>query len=169
MMRHKRIISVRVTSVVLFLLVGNIFANVFYELEQIGGPRWRYNYKITNDLSVPIEAMTIWFDSDLFANLQIESNTQVQAVWDELVLFDIPGLGHGYDILNEAGGVGIGQVVDGFSVSFNWLGTGTPGQQAFEIVDPATYQTKYRGITIPEPATLSLMLAAALLLRSRRK
>ncbi len=169
MMKKGKFISVNAVSVVLLLLAANVFATISYQLEQFGGTRWGYNYQIHNDQPVPIEALTIWFDNDLYSDLQIESSPQVQADWDEDFLLGVPGLGDGYDIFSGTLGIGLCHFADGFSISFNWHGTGIPGDQSFEIVDPATFETTHRGRTIPEPATLSLMLGVAILLRGRKK
>ena len=150
-------------------MVTNAFAGVIYQLEQIDSSRWKYSYQIQNDQPNPIEALTIWFDEDLYSDLQIESTPQVQTAWDEIILVSIPGTGHGYDILSETGGIDAGQFADGFAVSFDWLGSEIPGQQPFEVLDPVTFETTYQGVTIPEPATISFLVLAAVLLRATKR
>jgi MYXO-CTERM domain-containing protein len=62
----------------------------------------------------------------------------------------------------------MGGGVSGFAVTFDWLGTGEPGAQPFDIVDPDTFEPIYSGTTVPEPAAgLMAMLAAAALRRRR--
>ena len=74
-------------------------------------------------------------------------------------------------------GIAPGVTEGGFRVSFNWLGTGTPGTQAFDIIDPLYFDILESGTTalgqttaVPEPATISLFLIGVLgLLGFRRK
>jgi len=54
-------------------------------------------------------------------------------------------------------GIGVGETVSGFAVSFDWLGGGEPGPQTYEIVDPGTLATIDSGVTVPEPTTLLLL------------
>ena len=64
-------------------------------------------------------------------------------------------------------GIGIGQNVSGFTVSFDWLGTGDPGSQFYEIIDPDTFDTIDSGFTVPEPAILPLLALGVLALRKK--
>ena len=61
----------------------------------------------------------------------------------------------------------VGQSVEGFTVSFDWLGTGLPGSQPFEIINPLDSQTIDSGNTVPEPATLLLFALGTIFLRKK--
>ena len=63
--------------------------------------------------------------------------------------------------------IGVGQHVSGFAVSFDWLGTGRPCSQFYEIIDPADFHTVDSGYTVPEPATLLLFGFGGMILRKR--
>jgi len=54
--------------------------------------------------------------------------------------------------------------VAGFAVSFDWLGTGEPGAQFYEIIDPDTFETIDSGWTVPEPGTICLLSFGGLVL-----
>jgi hypothetical protein len=91
--------------------------------------------------------------------------------WDEIVIQPEPVLEDdgAYDAKALSMGIGVGQSVAGFAVSFNWLGDALmPGPQFYEIIDPETFETIDSGMT-PEPATLLLLgLGGLTLLRKRR-
>ncbi|HBG26177.1 MAG: hypothetical protein A2Y10_13530 [Planctomycetes bacterium GWF2_41_51] len=129
---------------------------VSYELNGLSDGSFEYVYTIENDtLTSAIEQFTIWFDEQLYNNLQVTTSTSLSNEWDEIILpstgFGIP---LGYDALALSSGIDIGQTVSSFSVRFVWLGAGLPGSQCYEIVAPATNQTIANGFTIPEPVTL---------------
>ncbi|MCK4657983.1 MAG: PEP-CTERM sorting domain-containing protein [Phycisphaerae bacterium] len=164
-------------AVVMLLLVGQISraapATIQYTATALGDERWMYTYEVgcNNSLLSPIEQFTIWFDYGLYENLAVATIGPLAADWDELVIEPDPFWGDDgfYDALALADGIEFGAMAGGFAVSFDWLGAGAPGSQVFEIINPATYETRYTGITVPEPATfLPLGLALLLCTRSRR-
>jgi len=136
---------------------------IWYQTSDLGLGRWQYNYDVTNiSLTVPIEEFTIWFDFGLYDNLAIETPDPPASNWSEIVIQPEPVLQDdgAYDAkaLRLRWGVGIGEMVSGFAVSFDWLGDAVmPGRQFYEIIDPVTYQTIDSGYTVPEPATLLLL------------
>lgn len=144
---------------------------VRYSVTDLGSGQFEYEYSVTNDtLSVPIEQFTIWFDVDLYDNLTISSQEPLATEWNEIILEKTGfGLPIGYDALSQNGGIALGQTVQGFSVSFDWLSVETPSAQFFEIIDPITLETIDSGYTIPEPTTLFLLCLGSLALRWRRK
>jgi hypothetical protein len=142
-----------------------------YQTSDLGSGRWQYTYDVTNiSLTVPIEEFTIWFDFGLYKNLAIETPDPPASNWSEIVLQPEPVLQDdgAYDtrVLNL--GIGIGQTVSGFSVSFDWLGAGQPGPQFYEIINPVTFKTIDSGHTIPEPATLVLLGLGGIILRRKK-
>src|SRR5262249_23476464 len=79
--------------------------------------------------------------------------------WSELVAQPDPPI-HAdgfYDALSTTGGIPAGNHVAGFAVTFDWLGTGLPGAQRFDIVDPANFAVRFSATTIPEPSTILLV------------
>ncbi len=62
-----------------------------------------------------------------------------------------------------ADGIALGDALGGFSVTFDYLGAGTPGSQLFSIVNPNSFDELDSGATkrssVPQPGTLPLMLA----------
>jgi len=151
----------------LFLIVGLILSTaengyattIHYESSQLGGNRWKYDYSITNDrLASNIQEFTISFDYGLYDNLTVVSplTDWSQLVTNPALVFGVPDNGT-YDALALSLGIAPGATMGGFSVSFDWLGAGTPGSQYFEIVDPVSFNTLDSGHTIPEPSTFMLL------------
>jgi hypothetical protein len=151
---------------------------ISYETEYLGAGRWQYTYEVINlNLvvdSVPsaIEEFTIWFDTNLYDHLIVTTQAPLSANWDEMVwqpdpLLSDPGA---YDALalTSNSGIQIGQSVYGFSVSFDWLGQGTPGSQYYEIINPDTFETIDSGYTVPEPGSVVLLGLGAVALRRKK-
>jgi hypothetical protein len=153
---------------------------ISYEVEEFSDGRWEYTYEVSNfslsidSLPVPIKEFTLWFDPGLYANLVVTTSAPLSNAWNEIVwqpepILQDPGA---YDALALVSnpGIGTGQSAKGFSISFDWLGQGTPGSQRYEIINPSTFETIDAGNTIPEPTTLSLLtLGAISLYKSRRR
>jgi hypothetical protein len=143
---------------------------VTYDTAQLSASRWQYTYTVDNTaLGQPVNEFTIWFGHDAYGNLALATLNPPAAAWNELVIQPDPLLSDAgyYDALALAGGIPVGGGVSGFAVQFDWLGTGLPGAQPFDIVDPQTLQPLYSGTTVPEPAGLLLLALAGLLARRR--
>jgi hypothetical protein len=166
---RSKIIAVAVLT---FIFAAPVFADpntqIFFLAADLGSGRWQYTYDVYN-LNLPqgINEFTIWFGVASFANLAIETLDPPAANWDEVVWDPEPFLDDdgGYDALAKNLNIAIGQNVSGFAVSFDWLGTGTPGSQFYEIIDPVDFHTIDSGCTIPEPATLLLLGLGCMILR----
>jgi hypothetical protein len=153
---------------------------ISYQAEEFGGGRWEYTYEVdnfsllVNSQPAAIKEFTIWFDLGLYSNLVVTtaaplSNTWDQIVWQpEPVLHDAGGFDALAMLINP--GIGVGQSVKGFSVSFNWLGQGSPGSQRYEIINPITFGTIDAGDTIiPEPASAAIMILGAVWMAAKRR
>ena len=127
------------------------------------GNLWQYEYTVTNDsLSTAIDEFTIYFDRDLFSNLAVEASP---AGWDSIVVqpdSGIPADGF-FDALALGQGLAPGATVTGFTVSFQFLGAGSPSAQPFEVVDPTSFSVIDSGATVaqattglPEPGSIAL-------------
>ncbi len=156
-------------------ILGSAHATaITFAAESIAGSDWRYRYTATNDsLGVSINEFTIYFDRNLYSNLAVETSP---VDWDPLVVqpdLGIPSDGF-FDALALASGIAPGDSLSGFAVSFTYLGQGTPGAQAFDIldanfdvIDSGSTATATNG-TVPEPAILLLMVTAFAALLARR-
>ena len=144
-----------------------------YETTDLGAGRWEYTYDVINlSLSVPIEEFTIWFDYGLYDNLLVTTLDPPSSDWDEIVVQPEPVLEDdgAYDALALTVGIGIGENVSGFSVSFDWLGGGEPGSQYYEIIDPLDFHTIEDGYTVPEPGTIFFLgIGGLICLRKRQR
>jgi len=132
-------------------------ATVNYTATHVGGTTWRYDYVLTNDsLLVDIEEFTIYFAPNLYANL-VAGPT---AGWDILVIqpdSQIPDDGFYDGLVMGLSGIAPGGVAAGFSVTFNYLGAGTPGTQPFEVVDPQSFAPILSGSTVAAPPLQGLV------------
>jgi hypothetical protein len=148
-------------------------ASVDYRLARLGGAHWLYTYEVTNEsLDAPLREFTVWFDHNLCRNLQVLTTDPPASGWSELLAQPDPWLADDgfYDALSLEGGIAAGSSVSGFSVAFEWLGVGQPASQVFEVVDPVTFTTIYRDVTVPEPTTsFSLVAVAGAMFACRRK
>ncbi len=162
------------TSVMAMILATPAAATtIVYSATSLGGTSWRYDYSVTNDsLSVAIAEFTVYFALGSYANLAIAA---APSGWDPLVVqsdADLPADGF-YDALTLEGGIALEATLDGFAVTFDYLGPGTPGAQAFEVVDPVSFAALDTGTTSPVPLPGAAGLAGAALaaaaVRARRR
>jgi hypothetical protein len=132
---------------------------------------WQYSYSVSGYTFNQDYGFTVFFDYSLYSDLEIPPS-YVNSAWDTFVFQPEPKSGlespGGYDALAL---VNNASLADSFTVSFVWLGSGTPGPQPFEVYlyypaeDPAEDiietieegQTTSAAAPIPEPATLLLL------------
>ncbi|MBN2377005.1 MAG: PEP-CTERM sorting domain-containing protein [Sedimentisphaerales bacterium] len=158
--------------------LGLLITEITYETEDLGAGRWQYTYEVTNinlivdEAPTMIEEFTVWFDAGLYVNLTVTTQAPLSTDWDEIAwqpetLLSDPGA---FDALSIGSNTGIraGESVYGFSVAFDWLGTGSPGAQYYEIISPGTFETIDAGYTTPEPATMMLLGLGGLLISKRK-
>ena len=158
-----------------------------YGATNVSGNLWQYDYTVTNDsLGASLDEFTIFFQLGLYENIAVGDTP---ADWDPLAIQPDPGLPDDgfYDALALVSGIAPGGTLGGFSLTFNWLGAGTPGSQLFNIVDATTIETLEQGFTslrggstpptaVPEPVSplllgvgLALLALRASRIKLRRK
>ena len=172
----KRLALCGVVCILLFggVVSAGIYTDIYYSVTDLGGDRWQYTYDVYNlNLPLPgdeIEEFTIWFGIGDYDNLAIETLDPPSSSWDEVTWDPEPFLGDdgGYDALATGLNIAIGENVSGFAVSFDWLGTGDPGSQFYEIIDKVAFDTIDSGYTVPEPATMLLFGIGGLILLKKR-
>jgi hypothetical protein len=145
-----------------------------YDIADLGSGRWQYTYEVKNiALPMPVEEFTIWFDYGQYSNLTVATPDPLASNWRKLIVQPEPVLKDNgfYDAFAKGLSIGMGETVTGFSVTFNWLGTGNPGSQFYEIVNPSTFETIGSGWTtpVPEPAMMLLLGMGSVFLRGSRK
>jgi PEP-CTERM motif len=144
-----------------------------YTTTFLGGTTWEYYYTVVNTGSTPIDEFTIFFDRNTFASLVAVASP---LGWDSIVVQPDPLLPSNgfFDSLALGPGIAAAASLSGFSVSFNFLGQGTPGSQPFDIINPFTFETLSSGLTtsaaaVPEPTSTALLLAGLGLLAWRAR
>jgi len=171
--------AVGITGGALLLAGGSASAiSIGYDLTDLGGGSYQYDYTVTNDgtlgAGVAVEAFDIYFDPALYdeLSLTIATPTPPAADWSETILGSFPGVDAAYDASATAGGIADGTSEGPFRVQFSWLGTSPPTDQVFEIYDPISFSVLESGTTnlnpsgggggggggsaVPEPTTLAL-------------
>lgn len=137
---------------------------ISYVATPLGANLWRYDYTVTNAIpSIAFDELTVYFDVGRFEML---AEPTAPAGWDPIVVQPDPGIPSSgfYDALNLGAPLGAGATVSGFSVSFAYLGVGSPGAQSFDLLDSATFSVVHSGTTapIPEPASFAMILMGLL-------
>jgi len=157
----------------LFALAQTGFANtIFFTVDNLGGNAWEYNYTLSHTGAAgdpTLEAFSIFFDLGLYENLSVSGSP---ADWDSIVFQPDPGLPDDgiFDSFALVVGIDPGEIVAGFSVIFDFLGVGAPGEQFFEFYDPFDFSviadgiTELQAVSVPEPASLSLFAAGLMII-----
>ena len=156
-------------------------AAIDYNLTNISGNRWQYDYTITNNLSENIFSFSIWFGSPDFddaylsyGDLVISADSIVWAGWDvdgwnqeeygtAPYSYIIPGQVFAESLDPTSTWLTPDESL-GLSVSFNWLAAGTPGSQFYELFG-SDYDLLVDGYAqgggdmqpVPEPQTFMLL------------
>jgi len=164
----------------LLLLASSAFADtITYDVTNIAGNTWQYDYTVENTGATccDIESFTIFFEVFLYESLSIIASP---TDWDPLVAQPDTGLpDDGFAdwlYLGFNTGIEFGETLGGFSAVFNFLGTGTPGDQFFTINDPFDFLELSNGVTelavsVPEPSSITLFAFGLFLIAicSRRR
>lgn len=152
----------------LTVCLGVVLANsasaaiITYTATDQGGGSWRYDYVVANEpVGTPIEEFTVYFTLGDYSNLAVAGSP---ANWDSLVVQPDAGLPDDglFDSLALSTAIAPGGSLGGFAVTFDYLGTGIPGSQAFDIVNPENFAVLSSGTTaaVPGPATGWLLVTA---------
>ncbi|WP_230538207.1 hypothetical protein [Janthinobacterium sp. FW305-129] len=159
--------------IMLCMLPAARATSIGYTATSLGGTQWRYDYTVSNTtLAVPIAEFTLFFSEGTYANLQ---NVSMAPGWDVLLVQPDPAIPAGgyFDALALLGGIAPGATATGFSVTFDYLGAGSPGAQPFSILDPVSFTELDAGFTqaaaVPLPATPWLLLAGVLAMLCLRR
>jgi hypothetical protein len=144
---------------------------ISYTATNTTGTEWRYDYTVNTAADeVAIAEFTIFFDLTLFNGASLR-DLVLPPGWDGLIQQPDPLLPDNglIDVFALAGAIGPGSSLGGFSLLFDWLSPGTPGSQAFDIIDVETFTVIRSGFTtpavraVPEPASLGLLGVGLLL------
>ncbi len=180
----KRLIFLILSTLLLLIISTPLCATtIFYNVSNTGGNSWTFSYTVENDdIDEGIEDFSIFFDYGLYENISV---TGIAVDWDAFevqpeIILDPKEKGS-YNAYTLNSPIAMNESLSGFSVSFDWLGNGTPGTQYYEIYADGNYEDEIdHGDTqladqggsdpVPEPSTL-ILFATGLLgyLLSRRR
>ena len=171
---------------------------ITYDLQALAGSTYRYDYIVQNDgvgsTSDPIQAFTIFFVLGAYENVGGPTGIDITGAfgWDGFTAEPDPALpDDGFadwcasDLfcfaISGTPSINFGESLAGFSVVFDWIGSGTPGSQQFHIYDPE-FCTPFddgcdlleTGVTtpfaaVPEPGTVGLLFIGLLALWFHRR
>ena len=164
---------------ILFLALGTANATLITAgLVQLTGDRWQATYSVTNNtLLSAIDEFSISFALGLFEDID---DTATPIDWDPLIFQPDPSLPDDgiYDALALNVGIAPGDTLGGFVVEFDFLGSGIPPGQIFEIFDPFNFDVLGSGMSVitsvttlpvPVPATLWLFMVGLLAFTADKK
>lgn len=142
---------------------------VDYTLTNLGSGQFRYDYSITNNgglgAGVPIQLFDILFDPTLYTGLANVTPAPLANQWSQIFLNAVGTSPILFDNLATSGGIFDGTTTSGFAVQFTYTGTGTPGDQPFQVYDPQTFNLLLGGQAtaeattgaVPEPSTFGIL------------
>ena len=159
-----------VAALLLTLCVGAHAGKVDSTYTSLGGNQWSAAFTVTNTGEpAPVSEFTVYFAEGLFANLAV---TGSPSTWDSIVIqpdSGIPADGF-FDalVLDQVDALDNGESQSGFSMTFDFLGSGAPGALPFDFLDAnftviASGRTTLPGGgggTVPAPATWLLVVGA---------
>lgn len=170
-----------VLAVAVLMLSGSAFADtILYTVENLGGNRWQYNYTVDNTGTNALEEFAIFFDlgagdAVVYDNLAVADTADG---WFADVFQPDTSIPDG-GIVESFLDTGLfpilpGETLSGWSVSFDYLLAGTPGDQFFEFYDfnfdvISEGFTQRAAATVPEPATTGLLVIGLLLFAMMRR
>ncbi len=133
---------------------GTQAASLSFTTTPVDNNTWEIDYTAGNDtLGVPLEEFVILFEPGLYTNLVA---TATPLNWDPLTIQPDPFTPDNgfYDALALADGIAPGASLGGFTVQFDFLGSGKPGAQPFQVIDPFTFDILEQGVTSPQTVPL---------------
>lgn len=131
-----------------------------YLLEDLGANRYRAHYSLVNEVSLPLGLLDLEFDPALYREdtLSVTLTDGAAADWSALLLDSGIGVPAVLSLARNGAGLDGGARASGFSVDFDWLGSGRPGAQGYTVYDPQNFATLYSGTTAPVPVPASAVL-----------
>ena len=133
------------------------------------GDRWQYSYKVSGSFGLD-GGFNVLF-SPLYSLLE-PSTPQVVGDWEVVVVAQPDPVLLADGLYSAVAAVPAPSLANVFIVTFDWLGSGTPGSQPFEVFDASGFLPLEGGLTqavgqVPLPSSLALLALGLLALRAR--
>ena len=163
-MQRANIRSLLLTTLMFFFMMSNGYAiTINYQATDLadtifGEDVWQYTYTVTDQVFSANDGFSIYFDLGLYSDLN-DPPPSVNDDWDPISIQPDPavpadGLYDALALVNNP------SLANPFTISFVWLGQGTPGPQNFELYELIDDGLNIIGtgttapVPVPEPSTL---------------
>lgn len=163
----KKLLPTLVLSALMVMTAHPAAGTLSYQANDLGAGIWEYSYRIDGPFDT-FDGFTLLYNPSEYSNVVI--GDPLPGDWSQF-----PTDGGGVtDTLLDNIYEGIGPIDANdirFTVEFLWLGNGIPGSQPYELFNASgvnTLSTVSRSTSVPEPASLLLVLGALLLLWMRK-
>ena len=136
-----------------------------------GQDLWSYAYQLSGSFG-DFEGFNLFYTAASYADLDLTAPPEPDLLWSSVITQPDPGF-PADGLLGVTALAALTPANLPFTVAFTWLGSGSPGDQPFEIVDSGfnvvavgrTTPSASQGV--PEPGALLLLASALGLLRCR--
>lgn len=147
-----RALTAAACTLACMLFASAATAGVDYVTTNLSSNLWRYDYSITNTLTVPLNEITVFYDLSKYSELTLAASP---SNWSSIVIQPDAGLPADgfFDTLALDSGLSPGQTEGGFSIQFKYSGASAPGSQLFDFVDSETFDILSSGDTTPSDST----------------
>ncbi|MDB5998525.1 MAG: hypothetical protein JWP52_224 [Rhizobacter sp.] len=145
-----------------FMPLASEAVQIQSQYTHLSGTSWQLDLTLVNDDNSlgSIGEFSVYFPRADFVALD---DLSTPASWDPFVAEPNASPSDGYVDYLAFMPLGVNQSQGGFSIGFTYLGSGTPGSLAFDIINPDPFTIVYSGQTViaavPEPETNALLLA----------
>lgn len=129
------------------------------------GTAWHYDYTLFGPLG-DFESVNLLFDAAKYDNLVVDPGSYDPSVFSPLAFPPFLG-GDGMVTVTNVSGAALPPTPGStLTVSFDWLGAGSPGAQPFQHLDSGFSQVgpDYMTAAVPEPAHWAMLLGGLALL-----
>ena len=162
-MKRLLVVSLVVLTALVFFSTKAIATIISYEASYISGTTWEYSYTVSDHVFNTGDSFEIVYELGAYENITDISHG---SDWNVTTLdpVNIPGWFSFNGIYNGTASTDNPSLIDPFVVQFDWLGTGDPSTQPFNVFAAGNWMmpietgiTESSSSSIPEPSTIFLI------------